>query len=340
MAQAPKLTPNQWEEVRDAWEQDPRDGYTWLVKELGLSVSAPGVRKTAAKQGWEKRKASGKNPAGVEYVGAPKAKQGTGPKLVSETIETMGETISETMAGGSKSKAKASAGGRCGKFDENVERAGNGSIPPESEANARAREGETIEGEIDDAADGYFFDDTALHGLFPSDGPGKYRPKYAELAYKMAQLGTSHKRIAWILEISESTFYEWQERHAGFKIALKAGMDLADANVANSVYRGAVGYSHPHEEIKVIGEEVVRVPTMKHYPPNPHLATFWLKNRQPELWKEKVEIVEKPTIALVDKEAMRDMYQAVLEEAATIQARMSGRAERLGLVMDAELDDD
>ena len=340
MAQAPKLTQGQWEEVRNAWEQDPRDGYTWLVKELGLSVSAPAVRKTAAKQGWEKRKASGKNPSGVEYVGAPKAKQGTGPKVVSETIETMGETISETMAGGSKSKAKASAGGRCGKFDENVERAGNGSIPPESEANARAREGETIEGEIDDAADGYFFDDTALHGLFPSDGPGKYRPKYAELAYKMAQLGTSHKRIAWILEISESTFYEWQERHAGFKIALKAGMDLADANVANSVYRGAVGYSHPHEEIKVIGVEVVRVPTMKHYPPNPHLATFWLKNRQPELWKEKVEIVEKPTIALVDKDAMEAIYRNALDLAATVQSSMSARAERLGLVLDTELDDD
>ena len=340
MAQAPKLTPNQWEEVRDAWEQDPRDGYTWLVKELGLSVSAPGVRKTAAKQGWEKRKASGKNPAGVEYVGAPKAKQGTGPKLVSETIETMGETISETMASGSKSKAKASAGGGNGKFDGDVERTGNGSIPPESEANARAREGETIEGEIDDAADGYFFDDTALHGLFPSDGPGKYRPKYAELAYKLAQLGIPHKQIAEILEISESTFYEWQGRHAGFKTALKAGMALADANVANSVYRGAVGYSHHHEEIKVIGEEVVRVPTMKHYPPNAHLATFWLKNRQPELWKEKVEIVEKPSIALVDKEAMEALYQKAHKHAEEVQAKMIGRAERLGLVMDVELDDD
>lgn len=340
MAQAPKLTQGQWEEVRNAWEQDPRDGYTWLVKELGLSVSAPAVRKTAAKQGWEKRKASGKNPSGVEYVGAPKAKQGTGPKVVSETIETMGETISETMAGGSKNKAKANAGGGNGKFDGDVERAGKGSVAPESEANARAREGETIEGVIYDAAGGYIFDDTALHGLFPSDGPGKYRPKYAELAYKLAQLGIPHQQIAGILEISESTFYEWQGCHAGFKTALKAGMALADANVANSVYRGAVGYSHNHEEIKVIGEEVVRVPTMKHYPPNPHLATFWLKNRQPELWKEKVEIIEKPTIALVDKEAMRDMYQAVLEEAATIQARMSGRAERLGLVMDAELDDD
>ena len=336
MAQAPKLTPGQWGEVRDAWEQDPRDGYTWLIKELSLPVSAPGVRKTAAKQGWEKRKAPSQKPSGVEFVGAPGAKpkagRGGGPKLVSETIET--------MASGSKSKAKTSADGGFGEFDWDVERAGNGSVAPESEANAHAREGETIEGVIDDTVGDYYFTDTGLHGLFPSDEPGKYRPKYAELAYKLAQLGISHKRIAEILEISESTFYEWQGRHAGFKTALKAGMALADANVANSVYRAAIGYSHHHEEIKVIGEEVVRVPTMKHYPPNPHLATFWLKNRQPELWKEKVEIVEMPSIALVDKEAMEAIYRNALDHAAAVQASMVDRGARLGLTIDNELDDD
>lgn len=153
MAQAPKLTPDQWDEARDAWEQDSRDGYTWLVKELGLSVSAPGVRKTAAKQGWEKRKAPGQKPSGVEFVDAPgakpKAKRGGGPKLVSETIETISETMRETIAGGSKSKAKASAGGGCDEFDREVERAGNGSITPESDTNARAREGETISETMD-----------------------------------------------------------------------------------------------------------------------------------------------------------------------------------------------
>ena len=47
MAAKPKLTPEQWADVRNHWEHDPRDGYSWLVDELGLPVSAPGVRKTA-----------------------------------------------------------------------------------------------------------------------------------------------------------------------------------------------------------------------------------------------------------------------------------------------------
>ena len=382
MAHAPKLTPNQWEEVRDAWEQDPRDGYTWLVKELGLSVSAPGVRKTAAKQGWEKRKASGKNPAGVEFVDAPgakpKAKRGGGPKLVSETIETMGETFSETMAAGAKGKAKASAGGGCDEFDREVERAGNGSITPESDTNARAREGETISETMDwdesleesaeetsdhtteprhtrartkigSAPEGdqimgelLAYDQSGLDDLFEPDidTPGLYRHQYARIAYKFLLLGATVEALADLLGVNKDTIYQWAKKHPNFNTAMRGGRDFADANVASRLYARAMGYSHAEEVIKVVDDKIVRVNTVKHYAPDPGAAIFWLKNRQPELWKEKVEIIEKPTIALVDKEAMRDMYQAVLEEAATIQARMSGRAERLGLVMDAELDDD
>ena len=51
MAAKPKLTPEQWADVRNHWERDPRDGYSWLVDELGLPVSAPGVRKTALRDG-------------------------------------------------------------------------------------------------------------------------------------------------------------------------------------------------------------------------------------------------------------------------------------------------
>ena len=28
----------------------------------------------------------------------------------------------------------------------------------------------------------------------------------------------------------------------------------------------------------------------KHYPPDPTAAIFWLKNRQPDTWRDKVEV--------------------------------------------------
>lgn len=45
------------------------------------------------------------------------------------------------------------------------------------------------------------------------------------------------------------------------------------------------------EEIKVLQNgEVVRVQTVKHYPPDPTSMIFWLKNRQPQDWRDKTEV--------------------------------------------------
>lgn len=54
MAAKPKLTPEEWANARQVWENDPRDGYAWLVDELSLPVSVPAVRKRAAADGWMK----------------------------------------------------------------------------------------------------------------------------------------------------------------------------------------------------------------------------------------------------------------------------------------------
>ena len=331
MAQTPKLTPDQWEEVRDAWEQDPRDGYTWLVNEQALPVSAPAVRKAALKQGWEKRKTPSQKPSGVEFVKAPgakpKAKRGTGPKLVSETIETMGETISETMD-----------------WDESLEESEEETseyITETRRSRARTKIGtapefDPIMGEL------LAYDQSGLDDLFEPDidTPGLYRHQYARIAYKFLLLGATVEALADLLGVNKDTIYQWAKKHPNFNTAMRGGRDFADANVASRLYARAMGYSHAEEVIKVVDNKIVRVNTVKHYAPDPGAAIFWLKNRQPELWKEKVEIVEKPTIALVDKDAMEAIYRNALDHAATVQSSMSGRAERLGLVLDTELDDD
>jgi hypothetical protein len=92
----------------------------------------------------------------------------------------------------------------------------------------------------------------------------------------------------------------------------------------------------PDSHVAVINDEVTITPMEKHYPPDVGAARLWLKNRQPALWRDKVELEQPPTIALVDKERMDAMYERVLEQAAETQARMAGRAERLGLVLDSE----
>lgn len=116
MAAKPKLTPEQWADVRNHWEHDPRDGYSWLVDELGLPVSAPGVRKTALRDGWAKVSAQGgdaapapaktgakesKKAARTKAEGQPKGDATPRASKVSKVSENhQRETISETMSAG------------------------------------------------------------------------------------------------------------------------------------------------------------------------------------------------------------------------------------------------
>lgn len=89
MAAHPKLSPEQWADVRARWEADPRDGFTWLVSEMSLPVSAPAVRKTASRDEWLK-----KTPLHLP-----------GEKPTPETIETKATK-------GKEAKQKATSGSK------------------------------------------------------------------------------------------------------------------------------------------------------------------------------------------------------------------------------------
>ena len=51
---ASKFTPSFWLELRECWEGDSREGFKWLVDEKKIDISAPGVRKRALLERWEK----------------------------------------------------------------------------------------------------------------------------------------------------------------------------------------------------------------------------------------------------------------------------------------------
>lgn len=91
MAAKPKLTPEQWVDVRARWEADEREGFAWLVDELGLSVSAPGVRKKALSDGWRKVAVA----APVQKVA--KVSQGAPAKVSRKVSQTLPETMPETL---------------------------------------------------------------------------------------------------------------------------------------------------------------------------------------------------------------------------------------------------
>lgn len=123
----------------------------------------------------------------------------------------------------------------------------------------------------------------------PSKYPNGYTASFPEAGRKLALLGATHKEISEFFGVAESTLSLWLLEYHELSEAIKEGKAMADANVANSLYRRAMGYEHPEVDIRVIDKEVVMTPITKIYAPDTTACIFWLKNRQREKWRDKIE---------------------------------------------------
>ena len=115
--------------------------------------------------------------------------------------------------------------------------------------------------------------------------PTKYRPEMCAQATKLCRLGLTDEELAKFFEVSRITIMTWKTRHPDFAEALMAGKVVADAEVAESLYRRALGYSHEAVKIFVHNGEPVIVPYTEHYPPDTTAALAWLNNRRRTDWK-------------------------------------------------------
>lgn len=120
--------------------------------------------------------------------------------------------------------------------------------------------------------------------------PSKYRAEFAEQAAKLCKLGATDAQLADFFGVSVSTINLWKVQHPKFSESIKVPKAEADERVEQSLYRRATGYEHDDIDIRVIDGAVVQTPIRKHYPPDTTAAIFWLKNRQPEQWRDKQEM--------------------------------------------------
>lgn len=129
--------------------------------------------------------------------------------------------------------------------------------------------------------------------------PTKYKDEYAKQAYKLCLLGSTDKDLADFFEVSESTINNWKHEHPKFLESVKGGKVTADANVASRLYKRAIGYEHDEDKIFNNQGEPLVVPTKKHVQPDTTAIIFWLKNRRPDLWRDKPEPIDDNEVAPV-----------------------------------------
>ena len=143
----------------------------------------------------------------------------------------------------------------------------------------------------------------------PSKGgrPSSYKAEYVEQAKKLSRLGATDKEIADFFDVAESTLHKWKLDHVEFSESLKEGKLLSDAEVSSKLYHRALGYSHEDVDIRVVAGEIVKTPLIKHYPPDTTACIFWLKNRQPDKWRDKTEVIS-------DNNTVADALKAIADK--------------------------
>lgn len=119
--------------------------------------------------------------------------------------------------------------------------------------------------------------------------PSKFKSEFIGQAEKLCKLGATDIEIADFFEVDVRTIYRWKTENESFCQALKAGKSEADDRVERSLFARATGYEHEEVDIRVVSGEIVQTPIRKYYPPDTTACIFWMKNRKPAEWRDKVE---------------------------------------------------
>lgn len=129
--------------------------------------------------------------------------------------------------------------------------------------------------------------------------PTLFKEEYIDLGRKFSLLGATDVQMAEFFEVHIDTLMEWKKVHPSFSEALKAGKIQADAEIANRLFWRARGYSHPETHVSSYQGQVCLTELTRHYPPDTVACIFWLKNRRPDLWRDKGEEAANTAITII-----------------------------------------
>lgn len=127
---------------------------------------------------------------------------------------------------------------------------------------------------------------------------GKYEkwlePDGLLLLEAWARDGLTDEQLAEKMGISRSTLNEWKKKFPDISDTLKRGKDVVDIEVENSLLKRAKGCTVVEETQELMldpdagkRELITTKKVIKEIPPDTTAQIFWLKNRRPDLWRDK-----------------------------------------------------
>lgn len=157
---------------------------------------------------------------------------------------------------------------------------------------------------------------------------GKYQkwltPDGQTLLQAWARDGLTDEQLAHNMGIVPSTLYAWKKKHSEISEALSRGKEIVDVEVENDLLKKSHGYNakirktfkvkevyYDEDGHRCEKEHLEEGIDEVHVPADTQAITFWLKNRRPDKWRDKVD-----ANAPGQQEAQDDGFLKALEQKA------------------------
>lgn len=151
-------------------------------------------------------------------------------------------------------------------------------------------------------------------------------------------MGADDNGLAEHFSVSQKTINTWKRKHPEFLQSVLEGKEKADAKVAASLYKSAVG-DHFVTEERIIntqdGPEIVQL--KRQVEPNVNAQRMWLHNRQPDKWRDRQ--VHKIEMTAVPQEELDAIHQRNIEKQREMMKPVLNRAQRMGIASFVEVID-
>lgn len=95
--------------------------------------------------------------------------------------------------------------------------------------------------------------------------------------------------IAKFLGITTVTLCNWKFKHKDFFNEIAEWKKHANITVERSLYERACGYETDAIKMMIVKGKIKHEKYVEHYPPDTEACKFWLKNKMPDVWKDKID---------------------------------------------------
>ncbi|GAB7387374.1 helix-turn-helix domain-containing protein [Bacillaceae bacterium] len=133
-----------------------------------------------------------------------------------------------------------------------------------------------------------------------------------------ARMGLTDEQMAHNMGINVATLYEWKNRFPEIVEAQKRGKEVVDQQVENALLKRALGYEYEEITYDADGKIIKRV--KKEVVPDTTAQIFWLKNRKPDVWRDRRNLEHTGKdggaieIANMSTSELKKLAQELLEE--------------------------